>query len=353
MEKLRGILKGRFTTKTLRALRFTKKINLVHLSALSVLVLNLLPSCNNNQTSNSTKPSTNPPKEITIATPSFDADSAYSFVKTQVDFTPRTPGSKAHDKCAEYLTNKLKSYNLQVVVQHGMVSTYDTKQFNISNIIGSYKPELKNRILLLTHWDSRPRADMDSVDMDKPIDGADDGASGVAVLLEIARQLSILKPNCGVDIFFSDLEDDGENNNNESWCLGTQYWIKHPTIQNYNPSFGILLDMVGGKNPLFPMEGTGMHYAPSYIQRVWDIAGKLGFAEYFTDTQTGTTIDDHFFINRDAHIPCIDIVHYEPQIRDYPYYHHKHSDNISVIDKNTLKMVGQVVLAVILNEGGA
>ncbi len=320
---------------------------------LALILVAFLVSCNNNQNTSTDRATTVAPKDININIPSFDADSAYSFLKTQVDYTPRTPGSKAHDKCAEYLSGKLKSYNLSVVVQHGNVTAYDAKQYNISNIIGSYKPELKNRILLLTHWDSRPRADLDSVDTDKPIDGADDGASGVAVLLEVARQLNIAKPNYGVDIFFSDLEDDGENNNNESWCLGTQYWIKHPTIVNYNPSFGILLDMVGGKNPLFPMEGTGMHFAPSFIQKVWDLAGKLGFSEYFTEEKTGTTIDDHFFINRDAHIPCIDIVHYEPANRDYPYYHHKHSDNMSVIDKNTLKMVGQVVLAVILNEGGS
>ncbi len=317
----------------------------------SFLIIALLFACNNPQQNNSSNPP--PQKTVTISAPPFDGDSAYLFTKQQVDFGPRTPGSKAHSQCADYIATKLKGYGLEVIVQHGMVSTFDTKKYDLSNIIASYKPDLKKRILLLTHWDSRPFADADSVGKDKPIDGADDGASGVAVLLEVARQLTITNPNCGVDIFFSDLEDYGQNNNNESWCLGTQYWIKHPHKQNYTAEFGILLDMVGAKTAVFPMEGTGMQFAPSYLQKVWSIAAQIGYSEFFTEDKTGPTIDDHYFINRDAHIPTIDIVHYEVLNRDYAYFHHKHSDNMSIIDKNMLKIVGQVVLATINAESGS
>lgn len=322
---------------------------------LIIVIVGIFFSCNNNNNPNknaNVQPS-NPNKAVNNTPPAFSGDSAYSFVKTQVDFGPRIPGSAAHAKCADFIINKLKAYGLEPTVQHGMVSTFDKKSFNLDNILASYKPESKPRILLMTHWDTRPFADADSVDKDKPFDGANDGGSGVAVLLELARQLGIQKPNCGVDFFFSDLEDYGRNNDDDTWCLGTQYWIKNPPKPNYNPDFGILLDMVGAKNAVFPMEGTGMHFASVFVQKVWDIAGQIGYAEYFTQDKTAGTIDDHYFVNRDANIPCIDIVHYEIQHKDYPYFHHKHSDNMSIIDKNTLMMVGQVVLAVIISENGS
>src|SRR5665213_652020 len=186
---------------------------------LIIAVSVVLFACNNsnNQNNHANIQPTNPGKSNIVTPPVFNGDSAYSFVKTQVDFGPRIPGTRAHASCADYLTNKLKAYGLKVTVQHGMVTTFDNKSFNLDNIIASYKPELKNRILLLTHWDTRPFADADSIGKDKPFDGADDGGSGVAVLLEVARQLMIQKPECGVDIFFSDMEDYGRNNDDDSW----------------------------------------------------------------------------------------------------------------------------------------
>jgi glutaminyl-peptide cyclotransferase len=291
-------------------------------------------------------------KSFVQKSPSFNEDSCYSFLEKQVSFGPRVPGTAAHKKCGDYLSNQLKNYGLKIYTQHAPVTTYNKKTFNLYNIIGSYNPDLKNRVLLLAHWDCRPFADEDVIDTDKPIDGADDGASGVAVLLEVARQLQLKKPEIGIDIFFSDLEDYGTPNGSgesmpDSWCLGTQYWAKHPHVAGYTAKYGILLDMVGAKGAVFPVEGTSLYYAPAVVDNVWQNAANLGYSNYFVSAQMGRTTDDHVYVNEIAKIPCIDIVHMNPSTGTYGTHHHKHSDNLTIIDKGTLKMVGQVVLETI------
>jgi len=288
--------------------------------------------------------------------PAFNQDSAYAYLQAQVNFGPRVPGSIAHAKCATYFTQKLNSFGLKVITQSGGVSTFDGKTFQLKNIIASYNPDAKKRILLLTHWDCRPFADEDIVDIEKPIDGADDGASGSATLLEIARNISASKLNIGVDFFFSDLEDYGQPNNSalpkmqDSWCLGTQYWAAHPHTPNYKAQYGVLLDMVGAKNAVFPKEGTSLFYAAGVQDNVWQMASNLGYSSYFVYSETGQTTDDHLYVNKIANIPCIDIVHMNPETGTYGTHHHKHADNISIIDKNTLKMVGQTVMEVLWRE---
>lgn len=285
-----------------------------------------------------------------IPTPDFNSDSAYYFTQQQVDFGPRVPGSLAHEKCAEYLTNKLKSYKLDVMVQSGVVQTFDSKQFKLKNIIAAYKPELSNRILLCAHWDARPFADSDTKDMDKPIDAANDGAAGVAVLLEICRHLTESNLNVGVDIVLFDLEDYGDNGNMESWCLGSQYWSQNPHRPGYTAKFGILLDMIGAANATFPKEAHSVELAASVVDKVWNAASNLGYSDYFIDeTISFVGIDDHIWVNKTG-IPCIDIIHYDKANEGFGKYHHTHDDNMSIIDKSTLKAVGQTLLEVIYNE---
>lgn len=290
-----------------------------------------------------------------IISPSFNSDSAFAFLKKQVDFGPRVPGSKAHASCASFFQNKLKSYGLKVELQQAPITTFDGNTYTLKNIFAAYKPEIKNRILLAAHWDSRPFADEDTKDINKPIDGANDGASGASVLLEIARVLAENNPEIGVDIFLTDLEDYGQPDNSmgerkeDTWCLGTQYWAKNKAA-DYTPKFGILLDMVGGQNPTFPMEGTSMTFAPEVVQKVWAVGARLGYGNYFISARTGQTTDDHLYINSLAKIPCIDIVHMDPSTGTYPGFHHTHQDNLSIIEKSTLKMVGQTVLQVIYEE---
>jgi len=293
-----------------------------------------------------------------VPIPQINADSAFAFLKKQVDFGPRVPGTKAHEQCGNYLTQELKRFEFSVITQRPTIHTFDQKEYKLYNIIGSYLPEKSNRILLMAHWDSRPFADAetDPALRNKPIDGADDGASGVAVLLEIARQINLTKPDIGIDIFFTDLEDYGQPEDSplpkmeNSWCLGTQYWSSSPHVAGYNAKFGILLDMVGAKGAVFPKEGTGLYYAPDIIDKVWKIAAHAGFASYFVNNELHSTTDDHLYVNQMMKIPTIDIVHMNPNGRGYGDHHHKQKDNIENIDPEIMRVVGQTVLEVVYRE---
>jgi len=327
---------GRFKNKTLLLL--------------CVNTLIFLASCRNEteQTTDTGETKIIDVKKITA--PDFNADSAYAYIKAQVDFGPRVPGTPSHAKCANYLVAKLKSYGLETIVQRGTVQTFDKKQFSLKNIIATFKPEAQSRILICSHWDTRPFADSDTKDKDKPIDGANDGASGVGVALEIARQISTIQPNIGIDIIFFDLEDYGTSGNNESWCLGSQFWAKNLHKTNYYANFGILLDMVGGPNAAFPKESKSVEYASAAVDKVWKAANNVGYGNYFlSQTKEFVGVDDHIYVNR-AGIPCIDIIEYNQATGGFGDYHHTHKDNMSLIDKNTLKAVGQTLLEVIYNE---
>ena len=300
--------------------------------------------------------------EPVITVPSFNADSAYKYVKAQVDFGPRVPLTKSHADCEAYLTNKLNAYADSVIVQKGMVTTYDGKNIECKNIIAQFFPQQKRRVLLCAHWDTRPWSDSDTKDRDKPNDGASDGASGVGVLLEIARQLKQNRPAIGIDIIMLDMEDYGQLNEGpfekkeDTYALGAQYWAKNPHVPNYYAEYGVLLDMVGAKNAEFAQEGYSLHYAPSVVQKIWKTATQIGYSAYFPVrsgdyVKGGYVTDDHYYVNTIAKIPCIDIIQYDPTTKSgFGSYHHTHSDNMDIIDKNTLKAVGQTLLQVIYSE---
>jgi len=319
----------------------------------------ILASCGTDKRENN-QPISTPIKktvEPKIEKPVFDADSAYQYVKEQVDFGPRFPNNEAHGKCAKYLENKLKSFGLNAFTQVGEGITFNKKKITIKNIIGEYNPEAKKRILLFAHWDTRPFADQDTKDMTKPILGANDGGSGVGVLLEVARQLNLTKPAIGVDIIFFDAEDYGQpagisdnDYSSNTWCLGSQYWANNLHKKDYKPEYGILLDMVGASNPQFMQEAFSNKYAPQIVQKIWSNAKKLGYNNYFKNQQTGYLIDDHKFVNEIANIPSIDIIHYENNRGSFHPTWHTHHDNIDIIDKKSLAAVGEVLLYTIYQE---
>ncbi len=315
-----------------------------------LFVLLLIASCGDEKTfvqNTTTEPKVDVNK---IPTPDFNTDSAYSFVKAQVDFGPRIPNTPAHAKCAEYLVTKLKSYGLETMIQKGTIQTFDGKQFSLKNIIGSFNPDAQSRILICSHWDTRPWADEEKTAKDKPFDSANDGPSGVGVALEIARQTSMSHPTIGIDFIFFDLEDYGTSGDDESWCLGSRYWAKNMHKPNYFANFGVLLDMVGGVNAMFPKEDNSVRYAPDTVDKIWKAASNLGYGNYFVpQVRKFVGIDDHIPLN-EAGIPCIDIIEYNQTTGGFGDYHHTLKDNMSIIDKQTLKAVGQTLLEVIYSE---
>ncbi|MBM3436190.1 MAG: M28 family peptidase [Bacteroidetes bacterium] len=295
-----------------------------------------------------------------ISIPVFNPDSAFGFVKKQVEFGPRVPNTENHIKCGEYLVAKLIELSDTVHIQSFKTRAYDGTLLNGRNIIGSFNPKNKNRILLCAHWDTRPFADHDpNPDLRKtPIDGANDGASGVGILLEIARQLHSSRCRIGVDIFLIDAEDYGpphdlqRNDMNDYYCLGSQYWAKNPHDPDYVAKYAILLDMVGAKNARFYMEGFSLNYASGILKKVWNTAHRMGYESYFVYEQAGYIDDDHKYINEIAKIPAIDIIHLDPESSNSSFFEYWHTtgDKIDKIDRESLMAVGQTLLTVIFEE---
>jgi len=320
----------------------------------------LLWSCGDN---GSKKPPTNTPKDTTGSTvnpakehvkpPVFNVDSAYSYLAKQVAFGPRIPNTPAQKKCADWLEAKLRSYTKDVIVQSAKVTAHTGEELQMYNIIARFNPENTNRILLCAHWDTRPFADQDKNNKKARLDGADDGGSGTAILLEIARLLAQTPSNAGIDIILFDTEDYGTNEGgNDSYCLGSQYWGKNPPIPGYYAKYGILLDMVGAKGAKFSKEGNSMQMAPSVVEKIWSAADRLGHGSTFTQEVTGYITDDHVFIRKYTGIPCVDIINYGRHNGDNGFGAHWHTQNdkLSNIDKSVLDAVGQTVLDVIYNE---
>ncbi|NDW13073.1 glutamine cyclotransferase [Bacteroides sp. 214] len=292
-----------------------------------------------------------------VAVPNFNADSAYAFVQQQVDFGPRVPNTKQHVACGEFLASQLAKYGATVTNQYVELIAFDGTILKARNIIGSYQPENRKRILLFAHWDTRPwsDADPDEKNHHKPVLGANDGASGVGVLLEVARLIQQNAPALGIDIIFFDAEDYGAprfhkgEHKDEYWCLGSQYWARNPHVANYNARFGILLDMVGGKEATFHKEAYSERYAKDINRKVWDKARALGYGKTFVDARTGGVTDDHWPVNEFARIPSIDIVPHD-DVYSFGNFWHTVNDTMDNIDRTTLKAVGQTVLAVIYEE---
>ena len=292
-----------------------------------------------------------------IEVPIFNPDSAYYFVEKQVSFGPRVISSAPWKNCAIWLEKKFKTYTPNVIVQEAPITTYDGKKHTLKNIIASFSPEKNNRIALFAHWDSRHIADHDTKNQDAPILGANDGGSGVGVLLELARQFSIKNPNIGVDIILFDAEDYGQPEDSkfpimqDSWCLGSQYWSKNPHKPNYYARYGILLDMVGAKNATFRKEEISSYYAPNILEKVWRKANQLGYGNHFVFENAKQIVDDHLYVNQITGIPTIDIIEYDPATEsNFNKHWHTHKDDMDNIDKNTLNAVGQTLLEVIYNE---
>ena len=306
--------------------------------------------------------------------PVFSADSALLYCQQQCDFGPRTMNSEAHERCAQWIVRKFEQLGLQVTTQKTVLSGYDGTALKATNIIASYKPEATERIMICAHWDSRPWADNDPDEANhkKPVMAANDGASGVGVMLEIARLLNPSpntqhpspntqhpSPNIGVDFICFDAEDwgtpqwaEGTTHDGDTWALGAQYWSANPHKQGYKARYGILLDMVGGQGARFYQESVSLYYAPNIVKKVWRAAETIGFGSYFPNDEGGQITDDHVPVNQKADIPCIDIIPHYPDCEQSSFgpTWHTVNDDMEHLDKNTLQAVGQTLIQVIYSE---
>jgi len=299
-------------------------------------------------------------EQKSIDHPAFCADSAYAYIEKQMSFGPRVPNSAAHMQCAVWLIEQLRACGAEVELQKGQMPDYRGNNQQIYNIIGHFHSSAtlaRPHILLGAHYDTRPWCDEepDYADRFYNVPGANDGASGVGVLLEVARQLglrdSLLTP---VDIIFFDVEDSGSPRfytgpeREDTWCLGSQLWATNYSRQSSAVSyqFGIVLDMVGAPDASFPKELYSTQYASNYQQNIWRAAEKLGYGSLFNNQQSYPITDDHYYVNYIAGIPCVDIIHYD--IRNstgFPFWWHTRQDDMSNISKSTLQAVGEVVMS--------
>lgn len=318
----------------------------------SLISLLFFSACQGKKKNNSTQRDNAPQTRI-----EFSADSAYRYIAEQVAFGPRIPASKAHEDCGNYLVNKMKSFGAEMQEQKADIRAWDGKTLPMRNIIASFQPENAQRILLFAHWDCRPWSDMEETKnlQMKAVLGANDGASGVGVLMEVARQLGKAQTlPVGVDIIFFDLEDygvpDWEKDVKDSWCLGSQYWAKHPHKAGYTANYGILLDMVGTRNACFMWEYISKRYAPDVVQKVWNKAQELGYGQFFIQADGGILTDDHLYINTLAGIPSIDIIDFDNDRGGFFEGWHTQHDDMSNIDKLTLQAVGNTLMHIIYSE---
>ncbi len=308
--------------------------------------------CKEDKPASSVETTAKPPVRV----PAFQRDSAYLYIAKQVAFGPRVPGSEGHQKCKVWLVEKFESFGANVIQQDFTARIYTGDAWPATNIIAQFNPKHKSRILLAAHWDTRMvgEEDPDNNKQNIPIPGADDGGSGVGVLLEIGRIISENPIDLGVDIILFDAEDQGQRGAQapiDNWCLGAQYWSRNIHRKNYKPEFGILLDMVGAKNPRFAQDQISLRYAGDIMRKVWKLAQNMGYTDVFVNNQAGNITDDHFFVNTIAQIPMIDIINQPLGSKTGFHEHwHTHGDDMDIINKRSLQIVGQVVTAVIYKQ---
>lgn len=273
----------------------------------------------------------------------FSADSAYSYVAHQVEFGPRVPGTDAHRLCGDWLTEKLRSFGAEIYEQTATLTTFDGTKIPMRNVFARFNPDKDNRILLLAHWDCRPWADHDPAPEKRslPIDGANDGASGTGVLLELARILPSDGSGPGVDILLCDAEDWGEESNDQSWALGARHFAENLPVEGYMPSAAILLDMVGAPDATFMREYFSQLANPALADEIWSIGKRLGYEDKFINRMGSAVNDDHVELIK-AGIPTIDIIDYREGSGFFNGWHTT-SDSIECISKETLGAVGKVL----------
>ena len=280
---------------------------------------------------------------VRVERPAFDGDRAFRDLERQVAFGPRVPGSVGHTQQLEWLETELRALADTVFLDPFEHVTGEGHELELTNVIARFGPADGSRLLLLTHWDTRPKADqsLEQSDRDRPVAGANDGASGTAILLELARMFNEQPPDGGVELLFSDGEDYGPST--DDMFLGARHYVARIGSEN-PPAFGILLDMVGDADPSFPVEAYSMEDAGQVVQRVWGIAADLGYRRFFPMDRTVRVVDDHVQFN-EVGIPVANVIDFDygPGNR----FWHTPRDVVENTSAQTLLMVGDVVAEVV------
>jgi glutaminyl-peptide cyclotransferase len=273
--------------------------------------------------------------------PAFDADRAFTSLKKQCDFGPRPVGTPAHDRTRDFLSAELRKYTDSVELQ-SFKRVLAGRACELANIVARFGPADKQGILLCAHWDTRPTADqaLEAADRKQPIIGANDGASGVAVLLELARMFHDNPPAVPVTIVLFDGEDYGQTLS--QMFLGSAYFASHME-KSLGFKYGILLDMVGDKNLDIHREGNSQKKAGPATDKVWAAARSLGYDSYFADDVKYTISDDHIPLIG-AGLPCADVIDF-----DYAYWHTL-DDTIDKCSPKSLQIVGETIARVVYSE---
>jgi hypothetical protein len=286
---------------------------------------------------------------------SFVGDSALSYARQQVAFGPRVPGTPQAQRAGDWIVQMMKARADTVIEQRWTHTTADGKQLSMRNVLARFKPDLPQRILYLTHWDTRPTADLDPFlgNRGDPIPGANDGASGVGLLIALGDALAQTPPNVGVDLLFVDGEDYGKNFEAPytDVLIGSQYFAEHLPSADYRPIFGVLWDMIGDAELNILQEGNSLRQAPEVVSRVWQKAAELGYEEYFIPRQGHDVTDDHVpLLNKGLRVIDVIDLDYGPLGPDgvaSPNYHHTMQDTIDKISAKSLQIVGDVALSLL------
>lgn len=316
----------------------------------------MLAGCKNNQEGTDSTAVTAAVDYTQVAVPDFSADSAYAYVEAQLAFGNRIPGSKGWQQCADYLVRKMSRWCDTVIVQSFNATLWDGSTVQGKNIIASLNPNADRRVLLGAHWDSRQWADHDKDEAKhhSPVPGANDGASGVAALMEMARVMSAMRPSVGVDFIFFDVEDQGapewaQSTDPNTWCKGSQHWARNPHVPFYSAVYGVLFDMVGTLQPRFTRERISTYYAPGLVDKLWTAASALGYGHIFVADETDEILDDHYYVNSLAGIPMVDIVQNSGTTSFFEHWHTV-TDDLNSVSGDALRTVATVTMKTIYGD---
>lgn len=273
----------------------------------------------------------------------FDGVAAYNYARAQVDFGPRVPGTPAARLAGDWIIRQMRARADTVIVQSFIYTTADGKKLPLRNILARFRPDLKDRVLYVTHWDSRPISESAATPAERkmPVPGANDGASGVGMFVALADVLRKTRPKVGVDLLFTDGEDYGQFGPPEvDVLIGAKYFATHLPSPGYKPLYGVLWDMIGAKDLRIPYEMNSFQQAPDVVARVWQAAADLGYGNVFVQESGGEITDDHIPL-LNAGLRVIDVIDL-----NYPP-HHTPEDTMDKISPKSLGIVGDVATALV------